>query len=757
MSSNIQISFVIPVFNREKYLTKCLKSILQDTTVKSEVIVVDDCSPGDCLAILKDFPEVKYIRHKENKSSFQARLTGLSLAKGEYICFVDPDDYFQKTDFASLYREISNSNADFGIFSVVTEKSDYTVAKIKESLGNDNIIEDLCKGLFRWNLWDKIFKTETAKKVLSFDMFKSIYMNMAEDFCFFACFCAVSNKAIRLNCRTKYFYNINDDSITNLNTINTQQIKNHLLSYQQARTIALNFLSCNHLSQQIISKLDRKFSWNIAWYYDTYVNEANYSFEELSNIYRWFLDAFNRDDSLIYFIQNHYVRLGEVLQKSTFAKTSTVCNIAIVVSSMGGGGTERVAVCLGELFEELGYSVTYITRYQNAKSFDYENKFRVCTVAGDLTKRIEGFRKIAERDDISTFLFVDYYLYQTMDEILWAKGSGYRVIAMEHNSFYVPFYVNELELFQKRLIAYRAVDALTCLSPMDLLAWQHSGIKNVHFIQNPLPSNLLKNCSLAKKGLIKENRVIFIGRLVYQKGVDLIPQIINQVSNLVPDVVFDIIGSFPDQKSKENFFTELERLSIEKRVRYLGYVSNPETYLEEAKVLFLPSRFEGLPMVLLEAKTLGVPSVVFEMPYLYGCRIEHGCVQVPFGDINAMAKKIAILLTDGELNREYGNRATNSLSLFSDEIIKRKWVELFNSINSVGNDELEKNIDTILMDEFYKSLSDLLPQARPPLQGSIYRNVQATIDKLLPLHSKRRNIVRGIVVRCLSILSRISN
>ena len=721
--------------------------------MKSEIIVVDDCSQGDCLGVLKDFPGVRYIRHEENKSSFQARLTGLSLAQGEYVCFVDPDDYFQKTDFASLYKEINRSGADFGIFSVITKDSDYTMSGINESLGSD-IIDDLCKGLFRWNLWDKIFRTETAKKVLPFGMFRSAYMNMAEDFCLFACICAVSQKAVRLNCRTTYFYNVNEDSITNLASVGVQLIKKHLLSYQQARSITLDFMRCNHIPQQIIRKLDKKFSWNIGWYYETYINEVGYSFEELADIYHCFLNAFNRDDVLAYFIQNHYVRLGEFLQTVRFGLNEEVRNIAIVVSSMGGGGTERVAVRLGDLFEELGYCVTYITRFQSTESFDFENRFNVLMVEGDLTKRIDGFRKIAEKNNIDTFLFVDYYLYQTMDEILWAKGSGYCVIAMEHNSFYVPFYVNELQLFQKRLIAYRVVDALTCLSTMDLVAWQHSGIKNVQFIQNPLPSNLLEGRRVQHVST-KRNRVIFIGRLVYQKGVDLIPQIINQVSKLVPDAVFDIIGKFPDEKSKEDFFAALKVLSVEKNVNYLGYVKNPEKYLEQSKVLFLPSRFEGLPMVLLEAKAVGVPSVVFDMPYLYGCQAEHGCLQVPFGDVRGIAEKIATLLSDDLLNEKYATYAVDSLTLFSDDVIKKKWKDLFTSLKSVDTVKFEKSSDITLMSEFYKSLGDLLPTTRAPSQGSIYRDVQAVMDKLFPPFSKRRTLVRGFAVRCLSILRRL--
>ena len=90
----MRFSFIIPVYGTERFLPRCLDSILAQTERDFEIVVVDDCSPGDCAEIVKAYGDsVRYIRHEKNRSAFQARLTAVREAKGEYVVPLDPDDY----------------------------------------------------------------------------------------------------------------------------------------------------------------------------------------------------------------------------------------------------------------------------------------------------------------------------------------------------------------------------------------------------------------------------------------------------------------------------------------------------------------------------------------------------------------------------------------------------------------------------------------------------------------------------------------
>lgn len=105
--SLIQISFIIPAFERSILLQKTLVSILKDKTLTKEIIVIDDASKTPLSNIFSNkFPAVKFIRLDKNSGPGAARNIGLSKAKGDYICFLDSDDLLSK-NFCSMMLEHS--------------------------------------------------------------------------------------------------------------------------------------------------------------------------------------------------------------------------------------------------------------------------------------------------------------------------------------------------------------------------------------------------------------------------------------------------------------------------------------------------------------------------------------------------------------------------------------------------------------------------------------------------------------------------
>ena len=114
----MKLSIIIPVYNVEKYISRCLDSLLQQDIPYSEyeVIVVNDGSPDNSAAIVaeyeKKYPNIVHII-KENGGPSSARNEGLKVAKGEYIWFVDADDWIQKNCFKNLLEYTYNNNLDF--------------------------------------------------------------------------------------------------------------------------------------------------------------------------------------------------------------------------------------------------------------------------------------------------------------------------------------------------------------------------------------------------------------------------------------------------------------------------------------------------------------------------------------------------------------------------------------------------------------------------------------------------------------------
>lgn len=123
-----KISIIVPVYNVEKYLEKCVNSILNQTFTDFELILVDDGSPDNSGAMCDQFAEkderIKVI-HKENGGLSDARNAGIEVAEGEYLGFVDSDDYIAEDMYDLLYANIVNEDADLsicGIYDVYENK-----------------------------------------------------------------------------------------------------------------------------------------------------------------------------------------------------------------------------------------------------------------------------------------------------------------------------------------------------------------------------------------------------------------------------------------------------------------------------------------------------------------------------------------------------------------------------------------------------------------------------------------------------------
>lgn len=112
----MKLSYIVPVYNVEKYIKECVDSILAQTFDDYEVILVDDESPDGCPRICDEyaerFPNIIKVIHQKNKGLAGARNSGLEKAKGDYVCFFDSDDYFIGDGIAEIYQKAVECDAD---------------------------------------------------------------------------------------------------------------------------------------------------------------------------------------------------------------------------------------------------------------------------------------------------------------------------------------------------------------------------------------------------------------------------------------------------------------------------------------------------------------------------------------------------------------------------------------------------------------------------------------------------------------------
>lgn len=157
------ISIIVPVYNAEKYLEKCVDSITSQTLHDVEIILVDDCSTDESGRLCDEYAlkdsRIRVIHFDENRMQGEARNAGLNLASGDYIGFVDADDYIEPDTYESVYSVITSHSADICMFGIKVVYETGTVSftngigrvsvfgrtsGLRSFLNNENIITDTC-------------------------------------------------------------------------------------------------------------------------------------------------------------------------------------------------------------------------------------------------------------------------------------------------------------------------------------------------------------------------------------------------------------------------------------------------------------------------------------------------------------------------------------------------------------------------------------------------------------------------------------
>lgn len=159
-----KISVIIPVYNVEKYLARCLDSILDQSLRELEVVCVNDASPDNSSKILAEYAakdsRVRVITKEKNEGLMMARKTGYQNAHGEYFFFLDSDDYLLPDALNRLYLEAKKQNADIGVadFYYVNQHGEKTYRHRTQKLNDEP--KTFLKEIFintPCNIWGIIF------------------------------------------------------------------------------------------------------------------------------------------------------------------------------------------------------------------------------------------------------------------------------------------------------------------------------------------------------------------------------------------------------------------------------------------------------------------------------------------------------------------------------------------------------------------------------------------------------------------------
>jgi glycosyltransferase involved in cell wall biosynthesis len=166
--------------------------------------------------------------------------------------------------------------------------------------------------------------------------------------------------------------------------------------------------------------------------------------------------------------------------------------------------------------------------------------------------------------------------------------------------------------------------------------------------------------------------VISMGRLVSQKGFDMLLDAFSRISSQFPQWKLGILGNGP---LRTKLLEEAKRMRLEDRVHLFGSFRNPMSILRRADIFVLASRFEGFPNALLEAMASGLPPISFDCPSGPSEIVQNGDngILVPPEDIQALADSMARLMSDESLRTKMAINASKILDRFRIDRIMAKW------------------------------------------------------------------------------------
>lgn len=181
------LSIIIPVFNAESYIERCIESILLQDYKDIELILIDDCSTDETSNIIKNYLKIndfkiKYIKNQKNMGCSYSRNLGIKISSGSYIAFVDSDDYVHHEMYSNMMEMLLNKNLDIVVCGIeIIDHMNNT--RVEKKLNIKNRMDYFTtKGLIE-NPVNKIFK---KKSILEYNIKFPLNTHYAEDwaFCF---------------------------------------------------------------------------------------------------------------------------------------------------------------------------------------------------------------------------------------------------------------------------------------------------------------------------------------------------------------------------------------------------------------------------------------------------------------------------------------------------------------------------------------------------------------------------------------------
>lgn len=720
-----KVSIIIPVYNGSNFLHEAINSALAQTYQNLEVIVVNDGSndAGETERIALSYGErIRYL-HKQNGGVATALNLGIEQMTGEYFSWLSHDDMYTPDKIAKQIQKLQQHGTPAVVYS------DYVyISPHGQTL-------TICRVSPR---------AETNLRGL---------LALSDEMGLHGCSLLIPRRFFEQ-------YGVFDPSLlytqdvdmwfrlaSNVPFIHVPELlvrsRRHEDQDSQRKKEAF-WKECDLVLSGLIRKLSHD---EISDYFDHSIRRASTFYETYIRI-RFFkvaslilrqiclmADTSDKRDGVLALLNSsvaliHWKEEGqqffEQLQQRA-AVPGGKPRILVYSHYWVRGGAQRVIVSLIQGLKDKYDWIVVNSDEPGQDGFVLPPEVRQLQISASPAESI-AFRLVALCAilDVQLFVGCSNFLSPLLPVYAMLQGTSTKSIACDFGHYFLPYRIEGLQpVVEARLSAYAAAGAVTWLTnySAQIYAQQYGNGAVL-----PTPNSFPKATLRAHK---KNKVIVAVGRLNDPiKRLDRMLQVFSKVLAKHPDALLLLVGPYQknlplSDESGETIEDLLSRLAIPgENLEFLGEQSQVKPFYLKASALMLTSESEGIPMVLNEAGTFALPCVIQEITGLDDIIIEgeNGFI-VPQGDLDGMADKLNLLLSDPELRMRMGDRACELVERFSQQRISERWERL---IELLLTTDKQADLERALAAQFMEPIAN-----RSAFNRRVAREYEAVMNTML--------------------------
>ncbi len=694
-----KVSIVMPCYNMAGFIRDSLDSLKRQTLQAYELLCVDDGSTDETPAIIREYADrdkrITLIQ-QGNIGVFAARNKALSIARGEYVCFLDPDDWYpEDSTLEKMYALASVNDADICGGGWSRHFPDGKVVSTFDGNMSGLNAFPRCEFVdyhdYQFDLGYQRFlyrRTLIMDNGILFPPYKRF-----QDPPFFVKAMATAGRFYGLDFTT-YCYRVGHKSV-DWRSDGYRKLKDYMRGLADNLRVAKSH-GLDILWRTTYERCCGSFFWQT----------AGAAIAGNIDVFKVFLGMFDDPMDAVYALAKGYARhpreIGQMIDASGWIRPIVprkIQTIGIHYFHLTPGGVQRVIAIQTRQFIEMGYKVRlFIEEEQTDGCFSIPDevevvKFPTCfgKDAPPPPERVQMIAEVLRHHPVDIFYSHCHVCPMMLWDILAVKaGAGIPYVLHFHSMFTAMLYAaweTTLDRFLEARVQHRMCDLVIALSRVDCAYERLIGARVV-YLPNPT-DDVLKSVSFENRSL-SQRLVLWVGRIDENKNpLDAI-RVFAKVHESLPDVKFRMVGGgakwLEDRVAKEVALQKLEDC-----VELTGAKTDVYGDYMESSVYLSTSRIEGFPMCSLEALCHGLPIVAYRLPQVELYRDNDSVREVRQGDVNSAAAEIVDVLEAPDMEDRRA-RARESVKKFTDYDYNCAWRRIFDILT--GREMLADSVTT---------------------------------------------------------------